>query len=262
MKKKNYPVCKKIVKYNQEKGICQCGEQGGCKCCSKSICSNPPAMCIQKNNIEKTHSHNHFMYHCNICDIDICASCCSLCHREHDTIYIGKSTEICLCAKNPEASCCLNNPHRTNRCSFGETGFKPVLHCIYHCIDCGIVGKDGFCEACAKICHKGHKVKKDLEFQNTICKCHLMMPEGQQCISLTPELQCTEISHPDEYVSSKGYRCLDCEQNQGCYICEACKNACHRGHNVIFVGQLKNYFCACGNNLMMKPNHKCLFFSN
>ena len=123
------------------------------------------------------------------------------------------------------------------------------------------------CEKCAKICHKGH----ELVDQNgkTYCDCCSSkgLPSCKCCdfpLLCTVELKkkCPNMnrsfglgsytsSSPPDQINQHTWQCKTCGIVGDQYICNACKERCHAGHEVIDTGK-RHCACSCASKCQCK----------
>ncbi|OHS96284.1 hypothetical protein TRFO_37557 [Tritrichomonas foetus] len=150
-----------------------------------------------------------------------------------------------LCEKHPERGNAADfYEAAANHCHcLDESGFfTPIPYKVFHCKKCN---KD-ICEGCAKHCHKGHSVTEkgvDCGFK---CQCGADGFKGQ----------CSGEFVGNEYCNQHLYQCITCcTKTDNEFICKACADKCHAGHNVIDCGRQRN-FCSCGM-FKLPYNFKC-----
>ena len=134
-------------------------------------------------------------------------------------------------------TCCPNGEKRTlPNHLFGIPGYqRPV----------------GICDECAKRCHKGHELIDAGVDPHFYCDCSLSCGKTsccccnslQKCTRLIPTSglevnwgQITRLQHT--------WQCKTCGIIGNNYICNACKERCHIGHDVIDTG-IREAVCCC-----------------
>ena len=142
-------------------------------------------------------------------------------------------------------------------CTVSQHGRTYIEQKWYHCKTCGLVGSLGCCEACAKICHKGHDCSFDRVASRCYCDCGAGDgPHPCQCMraSREPSLRrCTFEGFGNTYIGQRFYNCATCGLTGRLGCCEACAQICHAGHNVTLVPDsdppsvLFQSYCDCGS---------------
>ncbi|KAK8848013.1 hypothetical protein M9Y10_019066 [Tritrichomonas musculus] len=146
-------------------------------------------------------------------------------------------------------------------CTFASTGDKFIKQKWYQCRTCKITGDCGICEICAKKCHKGHDVFLHSSSRGFYCDC----PEFCDCQSLPKigKLRCTyEITYGTP-IEQPMFQCDDCHITDDLYICQNCAIKCHNGHNLRYIGIVKNKSCNCFNQCLCQISSRkpiCTFY--
>ena len=110
----------------------------------------------------------------------------------------------------------------------------------WRCKTCGV---NYICKNCIETCHKGHDVCFHTR-QSLICECAISYCKGTCKCCQNPDV-CTKISLSHRRGNrQRAWQCLTCGMSGNSYICNACKERCHKDHNVIEVG-LMNFYCCC-----------------
>ena len=128
--------------------------------------------------------------------------------------------------------CCQNYHH--------DDKFTPGRH--WYCNTCGLTRKNGkcLCDACAKICHKGH----DLVVENRgkyYCDCGNYCGSSS-CRCCEHKQVCSKVVYAKRggQIEQRAWECLTC----GTLICSSCKERCHIGHKLADEG-LQLFTCEC-----------------
>ena len=134
----------------------------------------------------------------------------------------------------------------TNRmCTFRKTyedkkvSLKQVW---YNCNTCNMIGENGICNACVKICHENHDVSKSTDAHDSI-SCNCGSNEEGSCIALNlPQTneKCT-FTGDTKTIMQHVYQCKTCFLTD---LCSRCIRNCHESHEISY----KNfgaYICGC-----------------
>ena len=111
----------------------------------------------------------------------------------------------------------------------------------YICRTCGV---NNICKKCVENCHKGHNVCFNSK-QPFICECAISYCKKTCKCCKDPDV-CTKISlpHRNPLRRQRGWRCKTCGITGNSYVCTACKERCHKGHDVVDAG-LTIFECSC-----------------
>lgn len=148
-------------------------------------------------------------------------------------------------------------------CTYSATDKTYGIQKWYQCRTCNISGNCGFCEICAKICHKGHDVVYQGVSQGFYCDC----PDLCKCVCMpkASDLRCTfEISYGTP-IEQPMFQCLDCNITGDYYICQNCAIKCHNGHKLQYYANVKNKHCRCFDQFdckIAKRTPLCTFISS
>lgn len=134
-------------------------------------------------------------------------------------------------------------PNPDDVCNYIKFSTNLIKQRMYQCMTCQSDNDQYLCENCARFCHNGHIL---LKYENVICSgcncgqnhlrsaCRCLCPDHNKLIctlSLKPVVQ---LQH-----------CLSCKTCDLQYVCNACAEKCHRGHNLVDAG-LCEQVCQCG----------------
>ena len=226
-----------------------------------------------------------------------CEACAKICHRGHQLVYRGVLESFCDCGEGKTHSCvhckCLkvpanqapyvnqqhhnynyqspprpttsiyppsqNEPLVDGPCTYNRTHNHYVRQPFYDCVTCGLVNGLGCCEACAKICHRGHQLVYRGVLESFCdcgegkthscvhCKC-LKVPANQAPYVNQNAQQtstCTFVRTGRNMVEQNLYTCVTCHFRLNQCICESCAKVCHHGHDLRCIGKCIG-FCDCG----------------
>ena len=129
-------------------------------------------------------------------------------------------------------------------CTFAATGENYIKQKGYQCRTCKITGNLAICEICIKKCHKGHDVYLGSSTIELYCDC----PKKCHCQSLSNlnnSMKCTYDLTYGCPIEQPMYQCEDCHITENYYICQSCAIKCHHGHNLRYIGILKDKNCHC-----------------
>lgn len=132
-------------------------------------------------------------------------------------------------------------------CTFAASGEKFISQKSYQCKTCNIVENKIFCEICAKKCHNGHDIylHENDENNENISYCDCFAFGKCNCLRETSNLRCTcELTYGVP-VEQPMYQCEDCHAIKSFYICQNCAIKCHHGHNLHYIGIVKDKICNC-----------------
>ena len=152
-----------------------------------------------------------------------------------------------------------NEPLVDGPCTYNRTHNHYVRQPFYDCVTCGLVNGLGCCEACAKICHRGHQLVYRGVLESFCdcgegkthscvhCKC-LKVPANQAPYVNQNAQQtstCTFVRTGRNMVKQNLYTCVTCHFRLNQCICESCAKVCHHGHDLRCIGKCIG-FCDCG----------------
>ena len=137
------------------------------------------------------------IYHCLTCNLDatdtsdekgICESCAYICHAGHELVLAGNYKGfICSCGSSCTMEPCLCcAPGKAHPCCSYSLCKKYTRQRLWYCRTCGLEGKQGCCTACAKICHRGHRVVSMGVFDKFICDCGTGKCKSNKCVCMNP----------------------------------------------------------------------------
>jgi hypothetical protein len=135
-------------------------------------------------------------------------------------------------------------------CTYVTHGKARISQPWYHCKTCNLINDLGFCEACARCCHRGHDIFPHRKAHRAICDCG----DGKcaPCLCLKPpppvSATCTRARTGKCNCLQQSFECDTCHIDQGRSVCEVCIRTCHRGHDVRPLPGLVRSFCACPEN--------------
>ena len=122
---------------------------------------------------------------------------------------------------------------------------------FYQCLTCNLSPNHSLCPSCAEKCHKGHNLVE----RHGPCFCDCAVNLGKEpckcCDQLYLCTKCLPVSDRIKQMPKTAYQCKTCGIVGNQYICCACKERCHKGHDIVDVG-LKSFTCQCSSN-----GHKC-----
>ena len=138
-----------------------------------------------------------------------------------------------------------------NGCTYDYDGEGKVEQLWYRCLDCWggdeVDGYDssslGCCKACARTCHRGHRLQKCGRGE-AACDCGQNNHQPAVCTAHVTRQKAT----PQPF-----YTCRDCfseesaeDELDGCDgICYQCMLHCHPSHEVDYLG-IQSGYCRCG----------------
>jgi hypothetical protein len=126
-------------------------------------------------------------FHCRTCglvgDMGCCQGCYQQCHAGHDA-YFEKTAEACYCDCGAGDKCQLTSKTTAGKCvcTYAQHGSQYILQPWYHCRTCELVGQLGCCQACFKLCHRGHDTFTGLVMHASYCNCGA----SQKCQCMKP----------------------------------------------------------------------------
>ena len=141
-------------------------------------------------------------------------------------------------SETDKSNMCLSHDHLTRNTAE-----------VFRCNDCQI---DFICSICAEKCHKGHKLISKGVKPGFMCECAVSYcKESCKC--------CDEPSKCTDLVTNRGgkpqfqnaWKCVTCNKSDLKFICNACKERCHVGHEVIDLGK-QRFRCYCSQHLDCK----------
>ena len=97
------------------------------------------------------------------------------------------------------------------------------------------------CEACANVCHKDHEIiphPSNAAFCDCGYGCGL---ESCKCLNLLSVRSLCTRTRINKKINQRAYSCKTCNIS---YICNSCKENCHKFHD-IFDNGLLVYLCQC-----------------
>ena len=71
---------------------------------------------------------------------------------------------------------CFPTAYAKNVCTFNSTGRNFVNQRVYACVTCSLIGNEGMCLPCARICHAGHRCVTTRPTQDCCCCFHHVCP--------------------------------------------------------------------------------------
>ena len=170
-------------------GICHCGN--GCYHChcflmhpvngDEDIPPNKSRQCTYCST--GPHFRLTSYYSCSDCNIArsnnkiACEACAKLCHKSHHGVVdefislsgycdCGDPTQHYQCKIQPP----IDYPNPPPICTYNISKDTPIPQFSYICKTCGIEEDRAFCQACAKVCHKGHDIQQ-VFLPESICHC-------------------------------------------------------------------------------------------
>lgn len=129
-------------------------------------------------------------------------------------------------------------------CTAAASGTKYICQKFYKCRTCNITGNSGFCEVCAKCCHKGHDVYLNVSSTSSYCDC----PDLCRCKCMPSKTDGLRCSFETTYgcpIEQPMYQCSDCHITGDYYICQNCAIKCHHGHKLSYFPKVKDKVCHC-----------------
>lgn len=216
------------------------------------------------------------------CGHTICESCLDLCPRCPicSQAYTSKTNNIILSqiieryvkthevnpADNPESKA----PEVPTVCTFSTHGRNFIRQKWYSCDTCSLTNGTGCCEACAKRCHAGHRVRYIGIHDACYCdcgagsRCKLLHPadtlpsdpdviresepESEVMQPQRPTQSCTRAMAGEVFIRQPWYHCHTCNLNGSRGCCEVCAKTCHAGHLIENMGIHRSCFCDCGTH--------------
>lgn len=131
-------------------------------------------------------------------------------------------------------------------CTFEASGESMIDQRFFLCKTCGVNQDgqmvEGFCEACARKCHKGHDIYSPSQgLVPSFCDC----PGSGKCNCNKHEdhLKCTGEITNGTPTNQPMYQCKDCKILGDSYICQSCAINHHHGHKLIYKYKVKNAVC-------------------
>ena len=236
---------------------CSCGHCCHCHIKNCGELQSSSSTCPNSKNTEPTNGPS---FVCLDCSPDgscsICPSCAFLCHSGHNLKENPVGEFVCKCGSGGFEECC-------------KISHKSCLHCLYEkygtsyqhgrsfiCLDCFHDSHPmenfsySICEACAKICHKGHKIIETTSVGSFYCDCG-----AGECVKTAPckfwvqpdpDDHCT-FSSQDQKVVGDYFICTSCTNKKtenDLTLCPGCAKICHFGHKL--EQKHGEYKCSCG----------------
>lgn len=157
---------------------CDCGHGEGpcpCRCLVPTPIPQPQAGELAQCSFSHTgkNMENQHIWRCKTCRLiynrGVCDACAKICHQGHELEDGGSHPFYCDCGSGEgpcQCKCLVPTPippplpegTEFATCTYKKSGKTYILQKFFRCKTCGLVGGMGICEACAKICHVGHKL--------------------------------------------------------------------------------------------------------
>ena len=237
--------------------FCDCGPSG--KCLSlRRLDDSDSTLCTFA-----THGMSYIVqpwYHCATCNLvgslGCCEACARVCHAGHVVTKAGHLSAYCDCGNGSgKVDCKCLKPQggeRVTYCTYFARSGESFEQIMYQCLDCGIVDSTYMCEACMKVCHVGHQIRRVNGLVNAICGCGAgICPNpcafgssvGTEELMLSP---CTVAITGKDPIRQMWFECRTCGLTGDKGMCEVCARVCHMGHDVICSGICDMCDCDCG----------------
>ncbi|KAH0788076.1 Zinc finger in N-recognin family protein [Histomonas meleagridis] len=216
-------------------GYCDCGTFGECKC-------RPPISEMKCSNMINPNGSKQLTFFCEECGVICCVSCALKCHKDHVISLYDIVNQKCDCGSGYGLSPCkiMPPPDPPHICTFKRDGLQFTRQHVYRCVTCGMDENNGLCEACAKLCHRGHYCIDCGEKSSFCCDC-AFLHNPFQC----QFFQGSESSLKLECDKTIKYICNTCNTS----ICSSCAQLCHNGHEIFEIeGESSNTQCECGKH--------------
>ena len=132
-------------------------------------------------------------------------------------------------------------------CTFRLTSAKKtkLKQVWYHCNTCNMIGNEGVCNACAKICHADH----DVVYANYNTKFFCNCGNKQDCTTmiLPQDSKLCTLTSTTKRLWNHYHGCLTCKMTKSGNrdICTSCVEKCHKDHETSYQG-FRNASCDCG----------------
>lgn len=123
-------------------------------------------------------------------------------------------------------------------CTFAASGTTLIAQEWYECRTCNLVNGLCMCEVCAHNCHKGHNVVCIGMSNGCFCDCPQKC--NCKCCSTLRMQSCTSERYMGP-ITQPMYRCRSCDDEK--LICQYCAINHHHGHNLQYLGVVKNKIC-------------------
>ena len=219
-----------------------------------------PVCTFDATNGEPITQHMYRCLTCNFSETEtICESCAKFCHQAHELEDLGAIYGICHCGNGCiHCHCFLRHPvpfdeefepNESRQCTFYHTGPNMIGTNVNTCKTCGLEKGKLCCDACARLCHRGHKVSFGSFSPFAYCDCGDLSQNNKclikpDCDHPPPPPICTYNIGKEKPLRQAAYECQTCNIKG---ICKACAEICHKGHKLKKI-PLGAFSCQCGSN--------------
>lgn len=152
------------------------------ECIQKKVCT------LSFTGLQYTDQKLYTCLTCNFTDgLCVCASCFENCHKGHFVLQSDYVNGYCDCGINQTVCCCvlptkttkvhvdyypsIDYCQKNNNCTIKYTKESFVKQVWYECYTCNLTGDKGCCASCVNTCHRGHDLKKSINYSEFICDC-------------------------------------------------------------------------------------------
>ena len=114
-----------------------------------------------------------------------------------------------------------------------------------------MIGKDGICNACAKVCHENHNTIQADTTNSYICNCGANKDASCDALVLPRDKRlCTFTETKKKSIPQYFYKCITCTtefkiKDDYLAVCARCVGTCHQYHNTVPRGFF-DFHCECG----------------